>query len=206
MTDVRDLRNSVRIGIFTRPPVAGQTKTRLIPALGAQRAAQVHQQLLTRTVATAAQTGAALTLWVTDQPAHPVFTALAQQFDCAIALQTGPDLGARMQHALASMLQHAPRAVVIGSDCAVHSAASLQAASAALEHADMVFTPAQDGGYVLVGARRVHACAWGSAQVMQQTRAQLAAAAVPWHEAPTLWDIDTPQDVARAQALNLLEL
>jgi uncharacterized protein len=205
------MATSISIGIFTRPPIAGQTKTRLIPALGAQQAAHVHQQLLEQTVATAAQTHAALTLWVTEQPHHPVFAALTQRFNCHIAVQDGADLGGRMQHALASMLQHAPRALVIGSDCAVHSAASLQAASDALQQADMVFTPAEDGGYVLVGARTVHAAAfaqidWGTVQVMRQTRERLSAAAVHWHELPPLWDIDTPQDVQRAYTLGLLKI
>jgi uncharacterized protein len=198
------------IGVFTRPPVAGHTKTRLIPALGAAAAAAIHAQLLEKTLASAAATGAALTLWVTDQPQHPLLQQLAQRYGCVIGLQDGADLGARMQHALRSMLGTHAYALVIGSDCAVHSAASLQAASDALALADMVFTPAEDGGYVLTGARRVHACAfeqidWGTAQVMQQTRAQLAAGGISWHETPALWDIDTPQDVARAQALGLLK-
>jgi uncharacterized protein len=202
------------IGVFTRPPVAGQTKTRLIPAFGAQGAAQIHLRLLEKTLATASASGAALTLWVTDSPDHSTFKALAGRFGCRIQMQQGADLGARMQYALESMLAQHPHALVIGSDCAVHSAQSLQSASAALHTAEMVFTPAEDGGYVLVGARTAiaqaklkHAfagIAWGTAQVMQQTRERLSAAAVSWQELPALWDIDTPADVARAQSLGLL--
>jgi glycosyltransferase A (GT-A) superfamily protein (DUF2064 family) len=111
------------------------------------------------------------------------------------------------------MLQDHAYALLIGSDCAVHSVASLNAARAALQTVDMVFTPAEDGGYVLVGARRAHAAAfaaifaqieWGTEHVMQQTRERLRAAAVSWHALPTLWDIDTGEDVERALLLGLL--
>ncbi|MFM2399281.1 MAG: hypothetical protein RL341_1438 [Pseudomonadota bacterium] len=197
------------IGVFTRPPEPGRTKTRLIPALGAQGAADLHLRMLRQTLAACAQTQAALTLWVTDSPDHAVFARLASEFGCAIAVQQGDDLGARMQHALAQMLRAQPRALVIGSDCLLHSAQSLQSAAARLAQHDMVFTPAEDGGYVLVGARVAHPqafaqIAWGSAQVMAQTRAALARAGIAWAEEPPLWDIDLPADVARAQRLGLL--
>ncbi|MGL4575319.1 MAG: TIGR04282 family arsenosugar biosynthesis glycosyltransferase [Burkholderiaceae bacterium] len=197
------------IGIFTRPPEPGRTKTRLIPALGAQGAADLHLRMLQQTLAACSETSAALTLWVTDSPQHAVFTQFAREFGCAIAVQQGADLGARMQHALAQMLHTQPRALVIGSDCLLHSAQSLQSAAAQLMQHDMVFTPAEDGGYVLVGARVVHPQAfaqidWGTAQVMAQTRAALAQANIAWVEEPRLWDIDTPEDVERARSLGLL--
>jgi uncharacterized protein len=209
MTNAPPNPADVAIGIFTRPPEPGRTKTRLIPALGAQGAADVHLRMLQQTLAVCGETNAALTLWVTEAPEHAVFTQLARELGCAIAVQQGADLGARMQHALAHMLRTQPRALVIGSDCLLHSAQSLQAAAAQLAQHDMVFTPAEDGGYVLVGARIVHPqafaqIAWGSAQVMAQTRAALARAHIAWVEEPPLWDVDTPADVARAQSLGLL--
>jgi uncharacterized protein len=197
------------IGIFTRAPIAGQTKTRLIPALGAQGAARLHQQLLDATLTTATATGMQRILWAADTPDHPVLSALAAQHGCSVQMQQGSGLGARMYHALATMLAQHPRALLIGSDCAVHSVESLQAASNALQDADIVFTPAEDGGYVLVGARTVHAAAfeqidWGTARVMAQTRERLRAGAVSWSELPALWDIDTAEDVTRARALGLI--
>ena len=80
--------------------------------------------------------------------------------------------------------------------------------------AKMVFTPAEDGGYVLVGAQAHGAAlsagfaqafaeiAWSTGQVMAQTRARLTAigwqGGREWHELPMLWDVDTPADYARA--------
>ena len=112
------------------------------------------------------------------------------------------------------------RVLLIGTDCLAWSGAALQAAAGALAAgAQMVFTPAEDGGYVLVGARRCGALeapppqafreiSWGSAQVLAQTRARLAALGWQpgreWRELSSLWDIDTPQDYLRAQQAGLL--
>jgi glycosyltransferase A (GT-A) superfamily protein (DUF2064 family) len=78
-------------------------------------------------------------------------------------------------------------------------------AVSALDNDDAVFGPAEDGGYVLVGAARAvdafSGIAWGTESVMSETRARLRAIPVSWHELPTLWDVDTPEDLARWNAL-----
>ncbi len=65
-------RRDVLIQIFARTPVAGQVKTRLIPALGAAGAAALYLRLLRRTVAAArAAAPGAVELWCTPDCAHP---------------------------------------------------------------------------------------------------------------------------------------
>ena len=77
----------------------------------------------------------------------------------------------------------------------------LARAVAALDDHPAVFGPAEDGGYVLVGlARAIDAFSgipWSSAETMAATRAKLDALGVRWQELPTLWDIDSPADLAR---------
>ena len=198
------------IAVFSKPPLAGQTKTRLIPALGAQKAAALHLTLLEHSLHTAKASGATVCLWVTEAIDHPIFKRLSRLHGCSLALQQGTQLGQRMQHALQQHLSQHEKALLIGSDCAVHSAAKLQQAAAALDQHDMVFTPVEDGGYVLVGARKIDPAAfnnidWGSSQVMTQTRQNLNQTSPhSWAEMPTLWDIDRPNDVQRAQALGLI--
>jgi uncharacterized protein len=197
------------IGVFTRLPEPGQTKTRLVPALGAQGAADLHRHMLEKTLQVAACTGAVVTLWVTESPAHSYFLQLATQYGCAVKQQQGADLGQRMLRALTQMHMTSERALLIGSDCLLHDEKSLLAAAARLANHAMVFTPAHDGGYVLVGARDPCAQAfagidWGTAAVMAQTRARLTQAQVVWAEQPALWDIDTPDDVERARQAGLL--
>lgn len=198
------------VGIFARAPEPGKTKTRLIPAVGPEGAARVHVQLVQRAVQAALAAGLGpVVLWTQGDAGHPAFRALPT------AVQRRPqpegDLGARMHHALGRMLRLAPRALLIGSDCAVMDAALLRRAAQRLADAPMVYTPAEDGGYVLVGTRLDLALPfqdmpWGTDEVMDRTRACLQAAGVPWAETDPSWDIDRPEDLARAQALGLLVL
>ena len=188
------------IQIFAKAPEPGRVKTRLIPVLGEQGAAELHARLFRRTVATVLDSRlAAVQLWCASATAHPLFveTGLPR------LRQQGPDLGARMTHALAAGLQRAQRVVLIGSDCPVLDAAYLEAAIVALADHDAVLGPAEDGGYVLIGLRRMAdlftGVDWGSDQVLRQTRERLAAAGLGWQELATLWDVDRHADLARLQ-------
>ncbi|HET7401984.1 MAG TPA: DUF2064 domain-containing protein [Usitatibacter sp.] len=101
------------------------------------------------------------------------------------------------------------RVLLIGSDCPAITPAHLAEAAAALPEHDAVFTPAEDGGYVLVGLARAlpqafEHVAWGSDAVMAATRERLAAAGARWHEMPPLWDVDRPDDYHRLQREGLL--
>ncbi len=195
--------------IFAKNPVPGQVKTRLAGAIGDDEAAAHYVRLVERTLATAVAARAAgvvdrVELWGTPDIAAPAFTAWAARFGVELRAQTGDDLGAKMRHALHSALSDGSRALLIGTDCPALDVAYLSQAVAALDDHDAVFGPAEDGGYVLVGlARAVDAFSgipWSSADTMAATRARLEAQHVRWHELPTLWDVDSPADLARWQA------
>jgi glycosyltransferase A (GT-A) superfamily protein (DUF2064 family) len=84
--------------------------------------------------------------------------------------------------------------------------AQLHEAAAALDDHDVVLIPAEDGGYVLVGAARTAAtmfCGidWGGATVLAQQRAALSACGLAWRELSPLWDVDRPEDLARLAGL-----
>ena len=126
------------------------------------------------------------------------------------ALQGPGDLGARMHRAFKRVLQEHEAAILIGSDCPALRPADLRAAARALRAgADAVLAPAEDGGYSLIGLRRVSrrlfdGIAWGGPQVMAQTRRRLRALGWRWRELRTLWDVDRPEDVARLRRSRLL--
>jgi len=194
---------AVNIAVFARAPVAGQTKTRLIPLLGAEGAAALQRRLIERTLATAgAVAGARVTLWVSGDAAHPFVVEAARRFGAAIAEQRGADLGARMNHAFESA--GAPL-VLIGTDCPQLSAGDLAGAAAALASHDVVLQPATDGGYVLIGLARpqpplFESIDWGGPQVLRQTRGRIDALGLRCALRPTLDDLDTPADLQRALA------
>jgi rSAM/selenodomain-associated transferase 1 len=185
------------IAILSRAPVPGQTKTRLIPALGAEGAAELHRRLLHATVRTTLQADLGpLTLWCTPDTSHPEFAACAALGPLTLRPQASGDLGQRM---LATISRPT---LIIGTDCPALTPAHLQQAAAALSENDAVLIPAEDGGYVLIGLRQPAPAvfaeiAWGSAQVLASTRQRLRHLGYSWHELPTLWDVDEAADLTR---------
>jgi hypothetical protein len=198
---------ATEIAVFARAPVPGAAKTRLIPALGAAGAADLHRLMVRRTLATAcAATLGPVTLWRAADPQHAFFAECARDFHVALADQCDGDLGARMGDAFA---QACGPLLLIGTDCPMLTPDHLVACAAALSVNDAVFLPAEDGGYALVGARRRIAgifehMPWGTAAVMAETRARLARLGLRWAEPAIVWDVDEPADLARLKASGLM--
>lgn len=195
----------VGVAILARAPIPGQAKTRLIPALGAAGAAALQRWLLQRTVAMAlvADVGP-VTLWCAGDLRHPDFAHCRAFGSVAVRHQPEGDLGARMLAAQRASPTGAT--LVIGTDCPALGAAHLREAARQLAGHDAVLLPAEDGGYVLVGAAQplpelFAGVDWGTERVMAQTRENLRAAGLRWCEPATLWDIDRPEDLDRLAAL-----
>ncbi len=198
-----------RLLVFARAPVPGAVKTRLIPALGPDGAAELHARLLERTLETAhAAACAPVELWCTPDLDHPAFEAAAGRYGVTLRTQPPGDLGQRMQQALAATLADAGRAVLVGCDGPALTPQDLADAFTALDDHDVVLGPAEDGGYVLIGARRVSpvlfdGIEWGGPRVLRQTRGRLVALGWRWHELRMLWDVDRPDDLDRLSELGL---
>jgi uncharacterized protein len=197
------------LAIFAKAPVPGYAKTRLIPALGADAAAALQARLVRHTVQTVAMCVDESVhqiqprLWCAPSISAQVFVELGQAFNIPLSLQVPGDLGQRM---LAACEAHAGPILIIGTDCPALSCAHVDAAAAAL-HAgdDAVLIPAQDGGYVLIGLQRADPAvfrdiAWGSDQVLAQTRERLSELGWRWREFAPLWDVDRPDDLPRLHA------
>jgi len=199
--------------VFAKAPTPGQVKTRLIPALGASGAAALQRQLIERTLDTALAAGLGTPeLWCAPGPDDPFFASCADKYGVSLKPQGEGDLGIRMARALESALGSGSTALLIGCDCPALTPAYLgDAAGALAEGNDAVFGPAEDGGYVLVGAARnlpvqlFEDIAWGSATVMQVTRARLAQGNWSWRELALLWDLDRPEDLPRLYQLRASE-
>ena len=181
---------------------------RLHRGLGAQGAGARQGELVRGTGARAARGGLApVELWVSGAAHEAFFAGLGAEYRCALRQQRGVDLGARMSHALGDSLRTARFAVLIGSDCPAMDAHYLEHACESLVHgADAVLGPAEDGGYVLIGARRGEPAlftdiAWGTSDVLAQTRVRLAELGWHWDELPVQWDLDRPEDLARLARL-----
>ena len=193
-----------RVLVFARAPVPGRCKTRLIPALGPQGAAALHRRLVRQTLATARDAGADVELWCAPDGAHGFFAACRRDFGVRLRRQLRGDLGRRM----ALALRDGP-ALLIGTDCPGLTTVDLRRAMAALGTHDCVLQPSTDGGYVLIGTRRVErralaGIAWSSGRELGQTRRRFARLGQRWLELRVLGDVDTPMDYRSARKLGLL--
>lgn len=195
------------VGVFARAPVPGQTKTRLISALGPEGAADLATQMLRQALRVALEADVGpVTLWAAGDAEHPLLRQLAHEAGVKIQPQADGDLGERMWRALAAMQTAAcPRSLVIGSDVPALQATHLQDAARSLGRHDVVLLPADDGGYVLIGCNASPSApfrdvAWGTGRVLEQTRRRCQTSGLCLWEGPTLWDVDRPEDLLRLRS------
>ncbi|MCE9662517.1 TIGR04282 family arsenosugar biosynthesis glycosyltransferase [Halomonas sp. M5N1S17] len=189
----------VMLAVLAKAPLPGQAKTRLIPTLGAEGAARLHERLLRRTLEIARATMPRVTLWTALAHHHPLFLELADTYRIELRPQPHGDLGQRMLHALAAM---PGPGLVIGTDCPVLTPTLLRRCHAALNDADVVCLPAEDGGYGLIAMHRTEArlfsgIDWSTERVMSQTAHAAAKLGLRLRCLDTVWDVDRPEDLAR---------
>ena len=195
------------VAVFARAPVPGRAKRRLVPALGAEGAAELQRRMTERIVAAAVAAGVGeVALWCTPDCRHPSFRALHARYPALrLRAQRGDGLGERMAGAMRETLERRPFALLAGSDCPALGETELrQTAGWLAEGADAVLAPALDGGYVLIGLRRFEGSlfegmAWGTGRVLAATRRRLAGLRWKWRETEPLPDVDRPGDLARLE-------
>jgi uncharacterized protein len=208
-------KTSLHIAVFCKPLIRGQVKTRLIAHYGSQGATAIYAQLVEHTLKTVhtscVELDASASLWVAGDITHASVIDWANRFSLVTYEQCGGDLGEKMHYCLSNLARNYPRVLLIGTDCPGLAPADLRAAAASLSGAcPWVFTPAEDGGYVLVGTsapsplpfRQIE---WSTPLVMAQTRKALSSGELTWRELPALWDVDEPEDVERARIAGWVE-
>jgi len=200
-----------RVAVFAKAPNPGEVKTRLVPALGEHGAAALQRALATHAIETAVEAGIGpVELWCAPDTGHPFFAECSRRYGVTLIAQGEGDLGARMQRAFEAMLSQVARALIVGSDIPAMTPDYLRAAGAALaEGQDAVLGPAEDGGYVLIGLRRVvpdlfEHVRWSEPDVLAVTRSRIAR--LRWRHLglPTLWDVDRPEDLKRERVRELI--
>jgi rSAM/selenodomain-associated transferase 1 len=187
-----------RIVIFAKAPVAGQVKTRLIPALGEEGAAALARRMLLDTCreALAANVG----------PVELCLSGSLSEVPEGVELseQGVGDLGERLARA-AERVMGGEAAMFIGTDCPELDADRLNMASSELERHDAVIHPTFDGGYALLGLRQYDpsifsGIKWSTESVAEATIGKIGALGWSLHIGETLLDVDEPADLEAAQA------
>jgi uncharacterized protein len=191
------------LAVMAKAPEAGQVKTRLLPALPAEQAAELCRALLVDQLEHLQDFPLAdLYLAFTPSQAVPLMKRLAPPAFHLLA-QEGNDLGQRMKHLFGKLEEFRHKNIVlIGADVPPLPLRFFEAAFAYLQASDKraVLGPSRDGGYYLVGLNQsvpeiFEAMTWSHGQVLEETRARLAALKIETLLLPSWFDVDTPDDL-----------
>lgn len=197
---VRKKKHNQAVIVFTRIPLPGQTKTRMMPYLDAEQCARLHTNFL-KDIAVACRRSAA-DVFVYYTPERPA-GILEEIFEYAkgFEVQKGDDLGQRMYVAIRDILEKGyEKCVLIGTDIPEIQAKYLKEAFAALDHYDVVFGPTADGGYYLTGMKKPLAetfekQSYGHGSVLENTIASLESKGISAGVITELEDMDTREDL-----------
>ena len=192
-----------RILVLARAPIAGNAKTRLIPALGSDGAARLARVMLWHALDAAMAATLGPVALVGDP--HPARWGFAFPPEIELSAQAGADLGERMTAAVERALAPGETVIVTGTDCPGLVAARISGAALALETHDVAIIPATDGGYVLIGFARFDGAIfagveWGSADVLAATLANIETLGWSVWLGEPLADVDEPADLIHAPA------
>lgn len=189
--------------VFVRAPERGAVKTRLAAAIGADAALRVYRRLAEHTLREAAAlAGEGVQLRVHHTPADAGDAVRAWLGDGPLYLpQADGDLGTRMEDAFArAFADGVERVVIVGSDLPEVSASLLRRAFDRLDAHPAVIGPARDGGYYLLGLRRMvdgifSGVAWSTPDVLASTLARFRAAGIDPVMLAELADVDEAEDL-----------
>ncbi|MAP55297.1 TIGR04282 family arsenosugar biosynthesis glycosyltransferase [Altibacter sp.] len=163
--------------IFTRNPELGKCKTRLAATIGDEAALRIYTFLLKHTVTITKALAVDKFVFYSDEIGKD------DLWDNRVyhkRMQHGKDLGSRMENAFQQIFESGyEQAIIIGSDLYDLDLEGITAAFKVLDTKEVVLGPAEDGGYYLLGIKKIipqlfRNKAWGTDTVLQDTLTDLA--------------------------------
>ena len=189
------LKNTTLI-VFAKNPILGKAKTRIAKQVGDVKALEIYEHLLTdvRHLCEKIDLHVACYYSAFIDPND----AWTMSIDRHLQLQH-PNLGDRMLAALQNELVHSQKVIIIGSDCPYITPNHIESVSQALDRVDTVIGPSTDGGFYLLGLRKIDDdifdnIQWSSELVCQQLKMNLNQRAWTFSELEPLTDIDEYED------------
>lgn len=183
--------------LFAKAPVPGRVKTRLLPLLTAEQAAQLHDCLVRDS----------LELLLGEFPPSAIElhtdeeTGLWKEYGVVRRLQCAGNLGDRMYNALSRALEGGcERAMIVGSDAVGLRGVYLRQMLSA--EAEVALGPTEDGGYYAISCRRVDPrmfenVRWSSSAALADTKRAAEACGLSVALGEPACDIDEPADLRR---------
>jgi uncharacterized protein len=196
--------------VFSKTPKPGKVKTRLLAAVSAEAAATLHESCIVDTLRLARKMRGC-DVFVFAAGGTSYFRKLVKEQGNGVRprvlQQRGEDLGARMENAFRKCFAMGYReVVVIGTDTPWMGVERVRRAFSELETNDVVIGPAEDGGYYLLGTRRLVAeifrgIAWSTERVLELTLKKIAALKLRRRLLRRDFDLDRPEDLKRAAGM-----
>ena len=193
--------------VFVRNPELGQVKTRLAKTIGNEDALKIYTILLKHTESVLHKVSSDKVVYYSEEIQ---INDLWDNGHYHKKLQKGADLGARMQDAFETAFKNSyEKVVIVGSDLFDLKPTHIENAFTSLENNEVVLGPSLDGGYYLLGMKKMHPTVfknkqWGTDSVLESTLKNLNQQTVKLLEA--LNDIDTFEDLeAQPELLKKIE-
>ena len=199
------------IAVMAKASIPGRTKTRLVPPLTFEEAAQCNTAFL-RDIADnilAASTLESIAGHMAFGPpqSKPFFQAHLPR-EIGLIEAWYPNFGDCLYRAITRLLEHGHRsAVVLNSDSPTLPTSLLVETAQALDRPGdrAVLGPANDGGYYLLGLKAAHRrlfqdIAWSTEHVARQTLDRAAELGLPVHVLPEWYDVDDVRGLRMLQA------
>ena len=196
--------------IFSRYPEPGKTKTRIIPALGAEGAANLQRRLSEHTLKQARELRQLREVEIAVYFAGGDVNLMGDWLgdDVDYYTQVEGDLGVKMRSAFSDRFKNnSKRVVIIGIDCPGVDQNILNSAFEALQDKDLVLGEAEDGGYYLIGLSKLVVelfidIKWGTGEVFKTTNHIAEKLNLTIAYLPILRDLDRPEDLDLIELLN----
>lgn len=193
--------------LFAKKPATGIVKTRLVPPLSPEEAASLYECMLRDSIAKVANLHgiAPFICYQDDVGAESYFRDIAPGIE--LFPQQAGDLGTRMQQAFAQLFPMGFSAIaIIGSDSPDLPPDIIHEAFTSLEDSqtDIVFGPAEDGGYYLIAMKRLWRALftgvnWSSATVLAESLEIARDSFLGVALLPEWYDIDNPEDLVKLE-------
>jgi rSAM/selenodomain-associated transferase 1 len=185
--------------LFTRLPLPGQTKTRLMPWLTPEQCAELHCAMLRDISGTLKRMGNDLFIFYTPNGNLEELRRICG--DAIYLPQEGTGLGERMDCATQEVLGRGyASCLLLGSDIPSVTEGILRIVSAMLLTNDAVLAPTEDGGYWIVGLKQPCSLIfthpyYGSEDAFEAARRGCVQANLRLAVGPKLRDIDEIDDL-----------
>jgi uncharacterized protein len=196
------------LGIMTKAPKAGNVKTRLIPPLTAEEAAELNICFLHdlgQSIFQASRQSPGQGVGVYTPPGAEAAYQGVLPDGFFLMPQRGDNFGERLLFAAEDLFKAGFEFIcLINSDSPTVPASSFANAANELAKAGdrIVLGPSDDGGYYLIGLKQMHRrmfaeIDWSTARVLEQSRQRAAEIGVAVHDLPSGFDVDDPGTLAR---------